>query len=50
MLVLATDMARHSEIVEGFKSKLDHFDFNNHVHLDSVSQIFDGYCLGLNIF
>ena len=39
MLVLATDMARHSEIVEGFKSKVNNFDFNNNEHLDSVSHL-----------
>ena len=37
MLVLATDMARHSEIVEGFKGKLDTFDFHNDEYLNSVS-------------
>lgn len=37
MLILATDMARHSEIVENFKGKLDTFDFNNDEYLKSVS-------------
>ena len=37
MLILATDMARHSEILESFKSKLDNFDFKNDDHLNSVS-------------
>ena len=37
MLILATDMARHSEILESFKSKLDSFDFKNEDHLNSVS-------------
>ena len=37
MLILATDMARHSEILESFKSKLDNFDFKNEDHLNSVS-------------
>ncbi len=40
MLILATDMARHSEILESFKSKLDKFDFNNEDHLNSVSKIY----------
>ena len=40
MLILATDMARHSEILESFKSKLDSFDFKNEDHLNSVSIAF----------
>ena len=36
-LILATDMARHSEIVERFKSKLDTFDFGNDDYVGSVS-------------
>ena len=36
-LILATDMARHSEIVERFKSKLDTFDFSNADYVGSVS-------------
>ena len=39
MLILATDMARHSEILETFKAKLDKFDFANEDHLNSVRQI-----------
>lgn len=38
MLILATDMARHSEIVERFKSKLDTFDFHNDDYVSSVSR------------
>lgn len=38
MLILATDMARHSEIVENFKSKLSTFDFKNEDYLNSVSK------------
>ena len=38
-LILATDMARHSEIVERFKSKLDTFDFGNDDYVGSVSII-----------
>lgn len=38
MLILATDMARHSEIVERFKSKLDTFDFNNDDYVSSVRE------------
>ena len=40
MLILATDMARHSEILEAFKSKLDHFDFKNDDHVNSVNIFF----------
>ena len=36
MLILATDMARHSEILESFKSKVDQFDFSNEDHVNSV--------------
>lgn len=33
-------MARHSEIIENFKSKLDgNFDFKNKEHLDTVSRV-----------
>ncbi|PWA20391.1 hypothetical protein CCH79_00003811 [Gambusia affinis] len=31
-LILATDMARHGEILEGFRQKLDNFDFSNEDH------------------
>ena len=39
-LILATDMARHGEILNNFKSKIDGFDFTNDEHLTSV-----GLCL-----
>jgi len=39
MLILATDMARHSEILETFKAKIDKFDFGNEDHLNSVRKI-----------
>ena len=35
-LILATDMARHGEILNNFKSKIDGFDFTNDEHLTSV--------------
>jgi len=38
MLILATDMARHSEILETFKAKIDKFDFGSEDHLNSVRQ------------
>ena len=49
MLILATDMARHSEIVERFKSKLDTFDFSNDDYVSSVSEwtkFVQGSCQG----
>uniref|UniRef100_A0A8C7Z6D5 High affinity cGMP-specific 3',5'-cyclic phosphodiesterase 9A n=1 Tax=Oryzias sinensis TaxID=183150 RepID=A0A8C7Z6D5_9TELE len=32
-LILATDMARHGEILETFKLNVDHFDFTNEEHV-----------------
>ena len=43
MLILATDMARHSEILESFKAKLDSFDFTQEDHLNSVSFIYNSF-------
>lgn len=45
MLVLATDMARHGEILESFKSKIDNFDFTNDDHLNSVGLIVTSICI-----
>lgn len=38
MLILATDMARHAEILEVFKQNVEDgsFDINDKDHLDSV--------------
>ena len=36
MLILATDMAKHSEIVETFKENLKNFDFTREDHLNCV--------------
>ncbi|KAJ7384228.1 High affinity cAMP-specific and IBMX-insensitive 3',5'-cyclic phosphodiesterase 9A [Desmophyllum pertusum] len=44
MLILATDMARHSEIVERFKSKLDTFDFHNDDYVSSLKMILIKCC------
>ncbi|XP_031552687.1 high affinity cGMP-specific 3',5'-cyclic phosphodiesterase 9A-like [Actinia tenebrosa] len=44
MLILATDMARHSEIVENFKSKLSSFDFRNEDYLNSMKMILVKCC------
>ncbi|TRY90377.1 hypothetical protein DNTS_006497, partial [Danionella cerebrum] len=35
-LILATDMARHGEILESFKQKVDNFDYANEEHLKMV--------------
>lgn len=37
-LILATDMARHGEILDSFKQKVDNFDFTNEEHVTCVSQ------------
>ena len=38
MLIMATDMARHSEIIDQFESQVkDGFDFKNQEHLNYVS-------------
>ena len=36
MLILATDMAKHSEIVETFKENLKSFDVSKEDHLNCV--------------
>lgn len=38
-LILATDMARHGEILDKFKPKVETFDFSNEEHKISVSKI-----------
>lgn len=35
-LILATDMARHGEILDSFKHKVDNFDFTNEEHVTCV--------------
>ena len=35
-LILATDMARHGEILDSFKQKVDNFDFTNEEHVRCV--------------
>ena len=40
-LILATDMARHSEIIESFKAKQEtSFDYKNKDSLDTVNILF----------
>ena len=41
MLIMATDMARHSEILDQFKAQVESgFNFDNQEHLNYVSLIF----------
>ena len=44
ILILATDMARHAEILEAFKQKLDSFDFKSEDHLTSLKMILIKAC------
>uniref|UniRef100_A0A3B3WWP4 Phosphodiesterase n=1 Tax=Poecilia mexicana TaxID=48701 RepID=A0A3B3WWP4_9TELE len=43
-LILATDMARHGEILEGFKQKLDNFDFSNEEHVMCLQKVLIKCC------
>uniref|UniRef100_A0A3P9QFD0 High affinity cGMP-specific 3',5'-cyclic phosphodiesterase 9A n=1 Tax=Poecilia reticulata TaxID=8081 RepID=A0A3P9QFD0_POERE len=43
-LILATDMARHGEILEGFKQKLDNFDFTNEEHVMCLQKVLIKCC------
>ncbi|RVE64814.1 hypothetical protein OJAV_G00129520 [Oryzias javanicus] len=43
-LILATDMARHGEILETFKQKVDHFDFTNEEHVASLKTVMIKCC------
>jgi high affinity cGMP-specific 3',5'-cyclic phosphodiesterase 9 len=36
-LILATDMAKHKDILEELQSYISNFDFNNKNHMDAVS-------------
>lgn len=35
-LILATDMARHGEILDSFKQKVDSFDYTDEEHVTCV--------------
>lgn len=39
-LILATDMARHAEIMDSFKEKMENFDYSNEEHLTLVGCVF----------
>ena len=44
ILILATDMARHAEILENFKQKLDNFDYSSEDHLNTLKMILIKAC------
>jgi len=44
MLILATDMAKHSEIVETFKENLKNFDFTREDHLNCLKMVLIKCC------
>lgn len=46
-LILATDMARHAEIMDSFKETMENFDYSNEEHMTLVSSFFElirGWC------
>ncbi|KAI8483927.1 High affinity cAMP-specific and IBMX-insensitive 3',5'-cyclic phosphodiesterase 9A, partial [Branchiostoma belcheri] len=43
-LILATDMARHGEILESFKQKVDNFDYANEEHVAALKMILIKCC------
>ncbi|TRY64855.1 hypothetical protein DNTS_006188 [Danionella cerebrum] len=43
-LVLATDMARHGEILDSFKHKVDNFDFTNDEHVTCLKMVLIKCC------
>ncbi|KAK3596452.1 hypothetical protein CHS0354_015924 [Potamilus streckersoni] len=44
MLILATDMARHGEIMEGFKTKVVKFDYKSKEHMDTLKMVLIKCC------
>merc|ERR1711936_1125810 len=44
ILILATDMARHAEILDNFKQTLDNFDFSSEDHLNTLKMILIKAC------
>ena len=44
ILILATDMARHAEILENFKEKLNNFDYSSEDHLNTLKMILIKAC------
>ncbi|OQV12586.1 High affinity cGMP-specific 3',5'-cyclic phosphodiesterase 9A [Hypsibius exemplaris] len=43
-LILATDMARHAEILEKFKVNVDHFDYKSEDHITALKMILIKCC------
>nr|XP_013001536.1 high affinity cGMP-specific 3',5'-cyclic phosphodiesterase 9A isoform X3 [Cavia porcellus] len=43
-LILATDMARHEEIMDSFKEKMENFDYSNDEHLTLLKMILIKCC------
>uniref|UniRef100_A0A8C2K9G2 Phosphodiesterase n=1 Tax=Cyprinus carpio TaxID=7962 RepID=A0A8C2K9G2_CYPCA len=43
-LILATDMARHGEILDSFKHKVDNFDFTNEEHVTCLKMVLIKCC------
>ncbi|KAA0701969.1 High affinity cGMP-specific 3',5'-cyclic phosphodiesterase 9A [Triplophysa tibetana] len=43
-LILATDMARHGEILDSFKHKVDYFDFTNEEHVTCMKMVLIKCC------
>ncbi|RXN20968.1 high affinity cGMP-specific 3, 5 -cyclic phosphodiesterase 9A isoform X1 [Labeo rohita] len=43
-LILATDMARHGEILDSFKQKVDNFDFTNEEHVTCLKMVLIKCC------
>ena len=43
-LILATDMAKHKDILEELQSYIPNFDFSNKNHMDAVSYCWKIYC------
>uniref|UniRef100_A0A8C5V4V4 Phosphodiesterase n=1 Tax=Microcebus murinus TaxID=30608 RepID=A0A8C5V4V4_MICMU len=43
-LILATDMARHAEIMDSFKEKMENFDYSNEEHLTLLKMILIKCC------
>ena len=39
IIILATDMARHAEILDAFKQKVDNFDYSNEDHVNNLKMI-----------
>ncbi|XP_016073765.1 PREDICTED: high affinity cGMP-specific 3',5'-cyclic phosphodiesterase 9A isoform X2 [Miniopterus natalensis] len=43
-LILATDMARHAEIMDAFKEKMENFDYSNEEHMTLLKMILIKCC------